>query len=277
MTIHRKIRTARRWLRTIGHPRTISSLLTLSSAGREGGSHEPDSSVPLDLRGFPVPVHARPGTSDYVTFKEIFLTHGGEYADFVQEVEGPVRYILDLGSNVGYSIAYFLRIWPDAKVSGVEPFDPNVRMIQKTFDEFIRRGQVAVHQAFVGSAEGRAAIVSGGAGGANEIQMDRSVDSLASEDVDDAAIVPVDAILAEDHPQGMIDILKCDVEGGEEEVFSHCASWIHRVRYLVAELHDGLDEVWLAETLAQNGARAEVLGTRKGYGSAKLAWCQLND
>jgi FkbM family methyltransferase len=35
----------------------------------------------------------------------------------------------------------------------------------------------------------------------------------------------------------MIDLLKCDVEGAEAEVFAGCADWINRVRYLAVEVH----------------------------------------
>lgn len=250
--------------------------MKLASAGRDGGSHHPGQAVPLDVKDLPMPVYARPGTSDYVTFKEIFLDSGGEYARFIQDVDGPVRYILDLGSNVGYSIAYFLREWDDAKISGVEPFGPNVRMIQKTFAPLIDRGQVTIRQAFAGAEEGTAALVTGGAGGANEIQMSRSGTSTTRSELGDSRVLPVDELLREDHPTGDIDIVKCDIEGGEEDVLSTCESWIHRVRYLVVELHDGLDEQWLQEQIAENGATAHVLGVREGHCGAKLVWCRIN-
>jgi FkbM family methyltransferase len=223
-----------------------------------------------------MPVYARPGTSDYVTFKEIFIGSGGEYASFIQDVEGPVNYILDLGSNVGYSIAYFLREWKDAKISAVEPFGPNVSMIRKTFATLIDRGQITVRQAFAGAEEGSAALVTGGAGGANEFQKGPSGTLAMDADLGDSPVLPADHILQQDHPTGTIDIVKCDIEGAEEEVFSTCESWIHRVRYLVAELHDGLDETWLQEQINGNGATAYILGVREGYGNAKLVWCRIN-
>jgi len=250
--------------------------MKLVSAGREGGGHDPGQAVPLDVKGLPMPVYARPGTSDYVTFKEIFLDSGGEYASFIEDIDGPVNYILDLGSNVGYSIAYFLREWNEAKISAVEPFGPNLGMIQKTFAPLIDRGQITVRQAFAGAEEGSAALVTGGAGGANEFQMGPSGTPAMGADLGDSPVLPVERILQEDHPTGNIDILKCDIEGGEEEVFSTCETWIQRVRYLVAEVHDGLDDTWLKEQVASNGAVAQILGVRKGYGDAKLVWCRIN-
>ena len=36
-----------------------------------------------------------------------------------------------------------------------------------------------------------------------------------------------------------IDLLKCDIEGAEKELFQNCADWIWRVRNIVIELHFG--------------------------------------
>jgi hypothetical protein len=34
-----------------------------------------------------------------------------------------------------------------------------------------------------------------------------------------------------------VDLLKCDIEGAESEVFSNCCSWIGLIKNLVAEIH----------------------------------------
>jgi hypothetical protein len=34
-----------------------------------------------------------------------------------------------------------------------------------------------------------------------------------------------------------IDLLNCDIEGAEAELFGDCSSWIKRVRHMVVELH----------------------------------------
>lgn len=44
-------------------------------------------------------------------------------------------------------------------------------------------------------------------------------------------------ILASCEVHGPIDLLKCDIEGAEAELFAECADWIDRVRNLVVELH----------------------------------------
>ena len=49
-----------------------------------------------------------------------------------------VSLVLDLGANVGYSSAYFLSCFPEARVVAVEPDEQNMA-ICRTNDEFIRR------------------------------------------------------------------------------------------------------------------------------------------
>ena len=34
-----------------------------------------------------------------------------------------------------------------------------------------------------------------------------------------------------------IDLMKCDVEGTEKELFADCAAWIHKVKHLIVETH----------------------------------------
>jgi hypothetical protein len=36
---------------------------------------------------------------------------------------------------------------------------------------------------------------------------------------------------------GPIDLLKCDIEGGEVDLFEHCAFWVHLLRRGVVEVH----------------------------------------
>jgi len=276
-TLKRKTNTALTWAKVFDSPRSFLNVIRLNQRGRTGGSYSPESALPLYLHGLDVPLYCRPGTSDYVTFKEIFISHGGEYADFVDVVSDQVNYILDLGTNVGYSIGFFLREWPGATVVGVEPFLPNVRMAQKSFGPLVEDGQVRIDHSFVGSHSDYASIVAGGAGGANEFRMSDSDTLDTKSKLGQVAVKSVSEIIATEFPPVDIDILKCDIEGGETKVFTSCASWIKRVRYLVVELHDGLDEAWLQRRLSENGGMFNVCGSRRGYGEAKLVWLKSED
>jgi len=63
------------------------------------------------------------------------------------------------------------------------------------------------------------------------------------------------------HGIGILDLLKCDIEGAEREVFAACDAWIGRVRCMVVEVHDGLGIPELAHALARAGGRFESVET----------------
>jgi hypothetical protein len=56
-----------------------------------------------------------------------------------------------------------------------------------------------------------------------------------------------------------IDLLKCDIEGAERELFSECAEWIQRVRTIVIEIHAPYTVDAMGEDLRRAGAAFEVV------------------
>jgi hypothetical protein len=49
------------------------------------------------------------------------------------------------------------------------------------------------------------------------------------------------------------DLLKLDIEGGERRVLTAILPFAERIDAIVAELHDGLDYAWFAETVGRAG------------------------
>jgi hypothetical protein len=78
----------------------------------------------------------------------------------------------------------------------------------------------------------------------------------ASEEV---RALTVPQILAEAGMTGPIDLLKCDIEGAEAEVFADCSTWIGQVRYLVIELHAPYTAERFIADLDRNGGKLSVL------------------
>jgi hypothetical protein len=69
---------------------------------------------------------------------------------------------------------------------------------------------------------------------------------------------------------GFIDLLKCDIEGAEAEVFSDCRAWIKRVRNLVIELHLPYSRQQLLRDLQRGGGRFEVTAESPGAEDSTL-------
>jgi FkbM family methyltransferase len=143
---------------------------------------------------------------DLLTVNEIFCRddYHAEPADTV---------IVDFGSNIGISAAYFLSRNPDAFAYLFEPLPRNVSRLHDNLRPF--EGRYKLQEVAVGTADGEVEFgweETGRYGGVNA----ETGHNLAVSCVD-AAQVLTDVI--EEH--GRIDILKIDIEGLEAAVVDH--------------------------------------------------------
>lgn len=204
--------------------------------------------VALRAAGITDPIMARLGTSDVSVVLEIIQNH--EYKLALDHLRAAMPrpdaepFILDLGANIGVSIRVWLARFPRARIVAVEPDAANLAL-----------------------AERNAAAAGGGTGGASRVRFvqacvagsDRNVrlertggveQSWAfrmaeggaaiggtGQDAETIPAVSVPTLLKEAGITGEIDLLKCDIEGAEREVFETCGPWIGRVRAMVVEVH----------------------------------------
>jgi len=141
---------------------------------------------------------------------------------------GDVREIVDLGSHIGSSIAYFHQRYPDARIRGLEP-DP---------------GSFAALQANVGGLAGVTLDRRAASGSTGTSTLYCSPNSLASSLVSERGrpvtvdTVSLDALMDE---LGLerIDLLKLDVEGVEFDVLARCTR-LSDIRAIAGELHPRL-------------------------------------
>lgn len=207
--------------------------------------------------GFPRRGHAetfclRPGTSDWLVLEEIFLH--GEYVPLLEKLcedAGGVRQVLDLGANAGYSMRLWHRAFPGARIVGVEPDAGNCAVCRRNMRS-IGRDVGAQLQLIEAAVVGRAqAIVLDRSGGEWAFRTRQAAPHEAGE----VSALTVPQILEAASFTGQIDVLKCDIESAESELFSHCAPWISRVRHLIVELHDPYDYGSLCRDLERCGGR----------------------
>src|SRR6266404_2057395 len=93
------------------------------------------------LRGRPIrlrsayaryPLLCRPGTSDLFMFKQIFVEREYSCLDALTAAD----LIVDCGANVGYSSAYFLSRFPEARLVAVEPEAENFAILKQNLVPF---------------------------------------------------------------------------------------------------------------------------------------------
>src|SRR5438445_10560585 len=75
-------------------------------------------------------VFYRSGTADPFVLYQVLLRSGKKAEYYVPSGLRP-RIILDVGSNIGASIIYFRRQFPDANILGFEPHPDTFRVLQE--------------------------------------------------------------------------------------------------------------------------------------------------
>ncbi len=194
---------------------------------------------PLPARARPVTVQparleqalcARLGTSDFPVILD--LLGKGEYDEAMQAaalIRGGadnVRLVLDLGANIGVAAAMFEQRFPNASIIAVEPDRANFALLELN----VTSRTVAIRACV---AANKRTVALRNSAHRSEPWAITMIESSSSTD-ERVETVTIGELL---HASATIDLLKCDIEGAERELFGDCASWIQRVNVAVVELH----------------------------------------
>jgi FkbM family methyltransferase len=187
--------------------------------------------------------------------REIF--EGGEYA-FAAGTSAPT--ILDCGSHIGLSVAWFKRQFPQARITAFEP-DPRSFELLQTNVAANRLEGVELLNVAVASTRGRARFF-GEFGVATPMA---SAHSLRQEwgTQRSGQWILVDTVPLADYITGPIDYLKLDIEGMEAEVLKSIELQLHLIRAVGVEFHGTgadarADEAALVELLRENGFQVSI-------------------
>lgn len=173
------------------------------------------------------PYYLRRGTSDVGIFRSVILAE--EYAH--QPLEN-IRTIVDAGANIGLSVRYFKRMYPNANVWAIEPDAGNREMLQRNTTSLT---DITVLPYGLWGKSAYLQVV--------DEQKEGAV-SFSVREVSTASEAHLEAItlgeLMKKHGLEQIDLLKIDIESAEKQVFSgtDVADWLPRVRHLIVETHD---------------------------------------
>lgn len=206
------------------------------------------------INGVPERLYVRVPGSDFLVLREIFEL--GEYAAARKWTLPKDARVFDLGGNIGLASIFFASLAPQGRFLVVEPDTDNCQMIRRNCRELIRDGRLQVLKAFVAAKDGMAG-------------LDKSWRAWAFHKVDtiDANHEAVQcfsmASLLEKSGFDRLDVLKCDVEGSEREIFADCKGWIQKVDHLVIEVHEPYKVTDLYKDLRDAGWDFEVFEERQ--------------
>lgn len=171
------------------------------------------------------PVTVRMGTSsDPDVFDQLFLADELAFAKSLSNI----RTIVDLGANVGFASARFLSAFHDSKVIAVEPDPDNAAICRANLAPYGSRARLI--EGGVWHTSGGLMLVRGAFRDGRE--WTTQVRSARADETPDTMAYDIDSLTQEP-----IDLLKIDIEGSEQALFSLNTGWLDRVRHLCIELH----------------------------------------
>src|SRR3954471_10075158 len=177
-----------------------------------------------------MPFWYRPGTTDLLVLEQVFLDK--EYEVEPLEPES-IEYILDLGSNIGVTAMFWAQRYPKARLALVEPDPDNFELLTKNTAGF--KDRCVLFNAAVSDKRGTASF----------FRSDREYGHSILKTGDCVAEIQVPTLTVSDvlHEAGFprVDLLKMDIEGGEQIVMPTIRDWTPAPRYLIAELHPPYD------------------------------------
>ncbi len=172
-------------------------------------------------------VELRPGTTDEQIFHEAFV----KQFHVPPEKISPAT-VLDLGCNIGLTVAHFEALWPDANIIGVD-LDADNCVVARRNCRRARILNVAV------SAISGTQTYSGEEAWSFRLDPsgDRAVEARTLDELTDLF-------------GGSADFVKMDIEGAEWEVVQTPGEWPERIGSLLIEIHgtegrrqEGIDEM----------------------------------
>jgi FkbM family methyltransferase len=208
----------------------------------------------IRLKDCPVRLYLRRGTHDAHIAKEIFQE--GQYLDREHLTRSEnIKTIIDVGANVGFSVLYFAHNYPHASIHCYEPVPEHERQIIKHVKINNLVDRVVLHSSAAAVKTGKLCLMEDGAAS--------NVRHSAENGITVSAIDWFESL-----PQGTLDIVKMDIEGGEIDLLSdpRFETVARRIRLMFLEWHASTS---LYDAQAWCRSRLESCGFRVSDGSVQ--------
>jgi FkbM family methyltransferase len=150
----------------------------------------------------------------YVTFagkKQLDWLFNEIYVDasyyFRADIDRPV--ILDCGSNIGLSVLFFKKLYPEARITAFEPDPATFALLCCNVAGL---SNVMPHQSALSDQAGQISFFRDADSNVSDLRMSTLSSRFCGTEI------KVPAVRLSDYIDGEIDLLKLDVEGGEDKV-----------------------------------------------------------
>ena len=145
------------------------------------------------------------------------------------KAENDQPYIIDCGSNIGVSILYFKKIYPNAHIVGFEP-DKNVFLTLKKNVANSTLKSISLLNKGIWNNEGKVSFNEEGADGGSILDKKNQhfVHTKKSE---------IEVVSLRQYLNKPVDFLKIDIEGAESVLLEDCNDLIKNVQRIFIEFH----------------------------------------
>ena len=136
----------------------------------------------------------------------------------------PSGVLLDLGANIGLTSVWLAKRYRFSRIIAVESVADNAVLVRRNLE--LNGIEGVVLEAAIGPKEGSA-----------RFQVHRnSNQGRLSDSGTPVAMVTVESILSE-HLVSQLDLVKVDIEGGEQELFLGPTGWLDQTKAIIIEFH----------------------------------------
>jgi FkbM family methyltransferase len=165
--------------------------------------------------------------------------------------------LVDIGANIGMTSLWLAKQYDCKRIIAVEPSSGNAAVARENFSN--NGIDAVVHEAAAGSRDGSAKFYEVSSSTNGRLVFDDDQDADLPVGVVKAVpvrVISMATILKSLPPDLPIDLMKVDIEGGEQALLTGDVSWLARVKALLIEFHPSLiDYTRLAGTIEQSGMR----------------------
>lgn len=161
------------------------------------------------------------------------------------------KYILDLGSNIGLGLIALHDRYPQAELAGVEADPRNFQLLLRNLaDNHLNFPLIA---AAVSGEPGIVGLRIGENSTCSTLIDGSMIHSSHAASIDVPCLTMPQILEHLGWPS--VDLLKVDIEGAEENLFSGSPQWLHRVQAIVLEIHPNTSPERIQSFLGPYGFR----------------------
>lgn len=177
----------------------------------------------IDVEGKPFAFHN--ARCFYDTWQELVVNNMYEF-----KTKSSKPYILDCGANLGLSVYYFARLYPQAEIIAFEPEVPIYEVLERNVATYGLKQVQLVRKAVWESETTLSFYTDEGMGG--------SVTNVYSNQQP----THIETVRLADYLTKRVDMLKMDIEGAEYTVLKSCSHLLHLVDHLFVEYHSYINQ-----------------------------------